>query len=84
MKKFNINNHMYIQITSEGWKYLQHVNTESYIRQCVLSKEVLIEGKPWYRLQTHEIFSMFPVQITGRLPLFETTVMFDDEDLTEV
>lgn len=75
---------MYIQITPEGWKHLQDTVGESYLKHCVLSKEHTIEGKSWYKLQTHEVFSLFPVQMTGRLPLFETTVMFDDKDLSEV
>ena len=39
MKKFNINEYMYIQITEDGWKYLRETVGESYIEACVESRK---------------------------------------------
>lgn len=73
---------MYIQITDAGWKHLQNTVGESFIKHCILSHEESIDGETWYKLQTHEVFSLFHVPLSTAL-MFKTTVMFDDNTLTD-
>lgn len=80
MKKFNINNYMYIQITEEGWKHLQNTVEPNYIKTCIENRKIEIKNEIWYKLQCHNVFSLFPVNI-GSLLMFSTNVMFDEEDL---
>ncbi len=81
MKKFNINDYMYIQITDSGWKHLRNTLTASYIKHCIEDKKVKIENQIWYKLQCHNVFELFPIKSFNE-PLFNTNVMFDDEDLS--
>lgn len=82
MKKFNINNHMYIRITEDGWKHLRKEVGEDYIKLCIDRDEYrhVIDGVVWHRLQVHEIFDILPNTSSSKL-LFETDVMFDEEVL---
>ena len=82
MKKYNINEYIYIQITESGWKHLEKTVGEEYIKHCIKapSYEKLIEGETWYRLQCWGVFDLFPSNFGGQ-PLFNTNVMFDDEAL---
>ena len=38
MKKFNINDHIYIQITEHGWKHLKKTVGDDYIKHCIDNK----------------------------------------------
>ena len=80
MKKFNINNYMYIQITEAGWKHLKNTVGDSYIKTCIESRKVELKNGTWYKLQCHHVFSLFSINMGGPL-MFNTNVMFDDEDL---
>lgn len=85
MKKFNVNEFMYIQITESGWKHLRKTVGEEYIKNCIeadgYKKE--INGEIWYRLQCWSVFDLLPSNFGGQ-PLFKTNVMFDDELLESV
>jgi len=80
MKKFNINDYMYIQITDIGWQQLKKTVGEDYIKNCIESRKVEIENETWYRLQCHNVFELFPIRFGGKT-LFKTNVMFDDDEL---
>lgn len=84
MKKFNINDYMYIQITDEGWTYLKKTVGTEYIQNCIDNKyyKRVIDGETWYRLQCHTIFDLLPVNVFGKL-LFNINVMFDDDHLID-
>ena len=81
MKKFNINEYMYIQITEDGWKYLRETVGESYIEACVESRKKEIDSEIWYKLLCHNVFELFPMRLGSR-PYFNTNVMFDEKALT--
>ena len=82
MKKFNVNDDMYIQITDKGWKHLKETVGEEYINACIKTPayEKEINGEIWYRLQCWNVFDLLPSNFGGQ-PLFNTNVMFDDEAL---
>lgn len=84
MKKFNINNDIYIQITKEGWKYLEKTVGASYVLHCIKAPgyEVVINGEIWYKLQAHQVFDILP-NPTGSAVLYSTEIMFDEKDLKE-
>ena len=42
MKKFNINNYMYIQITDKGWKFLKETFNADYIEHRILKQKIQI------------------------------------------
>lgn len=80
MKKFNINEYIYIQITDSGWKHLKKTVGDEYIKHCITPYKKIINGETWYHLQCHDVFSLLPC-VMGSATLFETTVMFDDNTL---
>lgn len=82
MKKFNINEYMYIQINKNGWEYLEKTVGLKYIESCIKSREVKIENELWYRLQCHNVIELFPMNIGG-IPYYNTNVMFDDQAITQ-
>ena len=81
MKKYNINEYMYIQINENGWEHLRKTVGDDYIKHCIESRKVEINNVVWYKLQCHIVFNLFPHNCSG-LPFFNTNVMFDDEALT--
>lgn len=80
MKKFNINEYMYIKITEAGWQHLRQTVGEDYINACIKipAYEKEIEGEKWYRLQCWVCFDLMPPNFGGQA-LFESNVMFDVE-----
>ena len=58
MKKFNINNYMYIQINENGWEHLKKSVGEDYIKHCIEPYKTNIEDKVWYKLQCHQVFDL--------------------------
>lgn len=82
MKKFNINEYMYIQITDEGWKHLRATVGYDYIQHCIKTPhyEKIINTEVWYRLQCHQVFEILPLRFGSQL-LFKSNVMFDDDQL---
>ena len=80
MKKFNINEYMYIQITEAGWVHLSKTVGFEYIKHCIKPYEKEINGEIWYRLQCWGVFDLLPSNFGGQ-PLFNTNVMFDDKAL---
>ena len=83
MKKYNINNYMYVQITEAGFEHLNKYFPEDYIKHCVENKKVEIDGETWYQLQCHEAFELFPRHFSEEV-LFKTTVMFEEKDFEEI
>ena len=79
MKKFNINDYIYIQITEEGWKHLKKTVGDEYIKHCIKvpAYEKIINSEIWYRLQCHQVISLLSGNVATLL--FKTNVMFDDE-----
>ena len=59
MKKFNLNDYIFVQITKYGWEKLRENETEEYIQHCILSNQVIISGEIWYKLQGHQLFGLF-------------------------
>jgi len=82
MKKFNINNPILIQINDKGWAHLKKSVSEEYIKHCIKNHETTINGETWYKLQCHEVFNLLPTN-NGFLSLFNTNILFEDEDLDE-
>jgi len=80
MKKFNINDHMYIQINENGWDHLKNTVGTEYVKHCIESYKVEINNEIWYRLQCHSVFDLFPINMGGRLYI-NTNVLFDDDEL---
>jgi hypothetical protein len=82
MKKYNINEYIYIQITESGWEHLRKTVGEEYIKHCITADGYKreINGEIWHRLQCWGVFDLFPSNF-GKQPLFNTNVMFDDEAL---
>jgi len=78
MRKFNINDYMYIQITEDGWKHLEKTVGKDYIYACIKTKsyEKEIDGEIWYRLQCWSVFDLLPPSFGSR-SLFNSNVMFD-------
>ena len=77
MKRFNINNDIYIQISEDGWTHLKKTVGNEYITHCIKNREVIIDGDCWYRLQCHAVFELFPINYGGQ-QFFNTNIMFDD------
>lgn len=77
MKKFNINDCFYVQITEEGWKHLRANNDPQYIRFAIENHKVEIEGEIYYKLQCYQAFDLMPISF-GNKPLFKTTVLIDE------
>jgi len=82
MRRFDINDYMYIQIEPEGWQHLSMTVGRDYIIHCIESRKVIIAGQDWYRLQCHNVFELFPIRMGFKSP-FKTTVMFDDYALKD-
>ena len=82
LKKFNINDYIYIQITDEGWRYLKKTVGDDYIKHCINapSHKKTINGETWYRLQCHSVFDILPINFGGR-SFFNTNIMFDENSL---
>jgi len=81
MKKFNVNDKMYIQITEKGWKHLKETVGDDYVKHCIKPYEVTRNGETWYNLQCWGAFDLLPSNFGGQ-PLFKTNVMFDDDVLS--
>lgn len=75
MKKFNINDYMYIQITEDGWKHLENTVEKDYIKHCITAPcyTIIVNNQTWYRLQFHHVLELFPINTVGKI-LFETNV----------
>ena len=80
MKKFNINNYIYVQINESGWQHLSMTVEQGYITNCIKNRKVVINGVDWYRLQCHNVFDLFPMDGTFCCHI-GTTIMFDESDL---
>lgn len=84
MKKFNINDYMYVQITEDGWRHLKETVGTDYVNACIKNSnyERIINGEVWYKLQCWECFNLMRPEHSLN-PLFKTTVMLDDESLKD-
>jgi len=80
MKKFNINDSIYIQITKEGWDHLRLTVGLDYIKHCIKPYEVIIDNCVWFKLQAHSVFELLPINFGGQ-PTYSTNIMFDEKDL---
>ena len=83
MKKFNINEYIYIQITDKGWAHLKETVGNDYIKHCIdtegYRKE--INGETWHRLQAHSVFELLPITGNNAI-LYNSNIMIDDKALT--
>ena len=75
MFKYNINAYMYIQITNFGFGHLYKTVGKDYVDVCIETKKIIIEGKTWYKLQCHHVFTLFKVDFGSKL-MFNPNVMF--------
>jgi len=80
MKKFNINDYIYIQINDNGLEHLKKTQEESYIKHCVENYKIEINGEIWYKLQCHQVFDLFPTN-HGGTPFFNTNILIDEKYL---
>ncbi len=82
MKKFNINDEIYIQITEPGWRHLQEAVGPDYIENCIKTpgREVTINNETWYKLQCCQVMEILPINFGGQ-PLFNTNILIDDKNL---
>jgi hypothetical protein len=83
MKQFNINDYIYIQITEEGWAHLAKTVSKCYVENCIKDNRIKIKNDIWYKLQCHEVFSLFPIRLWAP-PLFSPRIMFDDGSLHSI
>lgn len=81
--EFNINRHMYVQITEAGWAHLENTVGAEYVNNCIKSRAVELNGETWYKLQCWDVFSLMPCSNGGPL-LFKTTVMFDETEMKKI
>ena len=81
MKKFNINSDIYIQITEKGFEHLRKKFSDDYIKHCIDSAKVEIDGEIWYKMECWSAFDLLPNR-NGSPLLFKTEVMFDRKSLT--
>ena len=83
MKKFNVNNSIYIQITKTGFEHLDKTLSADYIKNCIIPYWKEINGEIWYQLQIHEVFELLPVVFSGEF-FWKTEMMFEDDVLEDV
>ena len=63
MKKFNINDHMYIQINKNGWEYLKETVGDNYIKHSIESRKVVIENNLcWVMFEIFYYFQPFGIE----------------------
>lgn len=80
MKTININNNVLVAITKEGFDHLKETVTEDYVKHCILHYETVIDGKTYYKLQLHNVISLFGEKIymgNNKLPI-ETNMLIED------
>lgn len=80
LKKFNINDYIYIQITEKGWAHLEVTVGNDYIKHCIESYKQIIDGETWYRLQAHQVFELLPITGNNKI-LYFTNIMIDNKSL---
>ena len=80
MLKYNINDHMYVQITDEGWLHLLKTVGKEYIDNCIKPYEVEISGEVWHKLQCWSVFDLMPPVFGGK-NLFMPGVMIESEGI---
>ncbi len=75
---------MYIQITDDGWDYLEKTVGVDYINACIKTPHYthIINGETWYRLQCWGCFDLMPPNFGGRA-FFNTNVMFDEKSFKQ-
>lgn len=80
MKKFNLNSYVFVQITEYGWEQLKGSVGNDYIQHCILSHEIIIAGEKWYKLQGHQMITLFGnmLFIASHHPI-NCNIMFEDE-----
>lgn len=85
MKKFNLNDYFYIQITEKGWKHLKETVGNDYIKHCINTESYkkTIGGEVWYKLQAHQVMSLLPVSNNSAI-LFNTNIMIDNQSLESI
>lgn len=83
MKKFNINDTMYIHILPTGWEHLNIKYGSEYVEKCIKPNKVIINEKEYYPLQCWCVFNMLPASL-GFDMLFEPNVLFADSDLENI
>jgi hypothetical protein len=78
MINFNLNNYVLIQIFPLGWEILEKEYGSDYIKYCIKSYAVDIEGETWYRLQLWQVMNMFGEHIGNGLDIpIGTNIKFD-------
>ena len=83
MKKFNINNIMYLRILPPGWNYIKREYGGEYVEQCIKPNKVMINDKEYYAMQCWDVFNTLPASL-GFDMLFEPNILFADSDLKNV
>ena len=59
MKKFNLNDYVLVSITKYGWGHLKKEVGEEYIKNCILPYKTVVEEKEYYKLQAHNVITLF-------------------------
>lgn len=83
MKRFNLNDKMYVQITPEGHEHLKNTKRLEYINAVIGRSAVAINNELWCELQGHDVLNLFGGKISHQSPI-KMNIMFDEEDLREV
>ena len=83
MKKFNINDTMYIHILPAGLNYLKREYGSEYVDKRIKPKKVMINGKEYYAMQCWDVFNTLPASL-GFDMLFEPNVLFADSNLENI
>ena len=78
MKKYNVNSTMYIHILPKGWELLNRKYGSEYVDYSIKPHQIIINGKEYI-----DMFHILPPTI-GRALLFETEVIFKEEDLENI
>ena len=81
--KLNINDSVYIHITTDGWLHLINTVGGGYIKSCIEPYKRWIDGKQYFKLQMHSVFELLPM--TQATPVYyETTILVDKSTLREI
>lgn len=83
MKKFNINDNIYVQITDAGWIHLMTTVGSTFINNSILPYKKMVNDEVYYKLQCHSVFDLLQAPMGSPL-LFNTTVLISNDSLHDI
>lgn len=77
--EFNLNRYILIQITDHGWNCLKKslIEPEEYIKHCILPYKVEHKGEEWFKLQAHNVMSLFGKFMIGNSSPIKSGIYFE-------